>query len=243
MTASTRSKPDLCNVRVELAPDLLVIYHGINDIHDRIVWPSTKYRADNSGAILPTLQPLVVRSVWEEITFLRYFAIRLGVWESQNSLGRRLVTRPSSWLATEFSQQYGRNEYPTGVFAEVSVQAILEANDPRYFRSNLESMIAIASARDIEVVLVTFAHSPAFAGARTSSDEYRMAYDEHNQVLKSLSGPAHVFDFAAAMPDDEIYYTDGRHFTALGNKKRAELLVEFLLDQHLVVDQPGRGAG
>ena len=34
---------------LDLDPDLVIIYHGINDIHTRLVWPPEVYQGDNSA--------------------------------------------------------------------------------------------------------------------------------------------------------------------------------------------------
>ena len=36
-----------------LEPDMLIIYHAINDVWTRMVWPPQAYKADQSGAYLP----------------------------------------------------------------------------------------------------------------------------------------------------------------------------------------------
>jgi hypothetical protein len=34
---------------LDLKPDLLIIYHAVNDVHARLVWPPEAYKSDNSG--------------------------------------------------------------------------------------------------------------------------------------------------------------------------------------------------
>ncbi len=43
-----------------------------------------------------------------------------------------------------------------------------------------------------------------------------------------------VFDLAGAIPDEPRYFIDPIHFTAAGNRARASLLADFLVEQGLV---------
>ncbi len=35
---------------LDLDPDMVIIYHGVNDVGPRLVWPDDAYRGDNTGA-------------------------------------------------------------------------------------------------------------------------------------------------------------------------------------------------
>lgn len=223
---------------LRLEPNMVIIYHGINDIHPRLVWPPEVYQGDLSGARISNSWSLDAPELWEYSTILRMIAIRLNLIDSPISLDDTLITRPTTAYAPEFRQQVINGTYPSGIFETVSAQEMLETNKPIYFENNIRSMIAISKAYDIKPILITFAYSPNYDNnfPRVSSPEYQFAFAEHNEILKKLSTELDVelYDLEANMPDDTNYFTDGRHYTPEGNRLRAELIADFLISKALI---------
>ncbi len=119
----------------------------------------------------------------------------------------------------------------------VSANKMLDENSPKFFESNLRSIIAIAKANNIQVVFVTFATSiPQLFPEEpsVSSREYRRALAEHNEIIRKFAPEVNVFDFANVMSIDAKYYEDGYHFTLLGNEYFGELLANYLIEHHLI---------
>ena len=161
---------------LDLDPDLLIVYHGINDVHTRLVWPPAAYRGDNTGRWLPSESPIFMPSVWEHSTLLRTLMVRFALTRVHGSLARVLSPTPDSFRGAEFVRQKVRGEYPSGVFEEVGAFEMLETNEPTFFERNVRNMVAVAQSRDIGIVLSSFAYSPDFlAEPRVSSEEYAKA--------------------------------------------------------------------
>jgi lysophospholipase L1-like esterase len=222
---------------LDLDPDMIIVYHGINDIHSRLVWPPSAYRSDNSGARAAKTPNVRMPPIWEYSTALRALLVEMDIIEPHSALYWTLNPKASTYYADLFEEQYKKGTYPSGVFADVSAQEMLEENPPIYFERNLRSMVAIAGANEIDVVLVTFAYSPLFTKQpRVSSEEYRSAYAEQNEVIRQVAAGtgAYLYDFAQEMPTDEQYFADGRHFTAEGNRLRAGLFAAYLVDSGLL---------
>lgn len=221
---------------LSLDPDMVIIYHGINDIHPRLVWPPDAYQSDLSGARVHTSRRSPPR--WQYSTILRIMAIELKMIRSHSNLDDNLIGRPSTFYGLEFRNQVINGSYPSGIFKTVSAQEMLETNKPIFFENNIRSMIAISKAYDIEPILITFAYSPNYDNnfPRVASPEYQFAFAEHNEVLKELATELDIelYDLEAVMPDDVKYYTDGRHFTPEGNRYRANLIAEFLIANDLI---------
>lgn len=218
-----------------LKPDIIIIYHGINDIHSRIVWPHESYKADNSGERLANVVSIRIPHIIEYSNLCRFLLINLNISQPQNSLDFTLIDRPATFYADLHTQQYLTNSYPDGIFKEVSAMTMIEQNKPVYFESNIRSMVAIAKANNIKPVLVTFAHSALFPEhPRVSSPEYLKGYEEHNAVIRSLKDIAPVYDLEHNMPDARANYSDGRHFTKEGNMNRAELIAKYLTANNIV---------
>lgn len=213
---------------LDLEPDLIVVYHGVNDVHNRLVYPYEAYRGDNSGSRVPYVNP--EETFWDRSALLRILRTRFEL--------RRpvlLYIRTHDYLPTNFTMEFlfqkleGR--YPSGVFLEHSAEAMLKNNPPTYFKRNIENMVAICKVRGIKVVLMTFAWSSQFPKRPfASSNEYQEAYEEQNTVIKQLCNKAdiHCYDFADEMPMDPKYWQDGVHVNSLGAEMKAELLAQFL---------------
>jgi hypothetical protein len=96
---------------------------------------------------------------------------------------------------------------------------MIDANEPKYFRRNLENLVAVAERHGVAVVLVSFAYDPDYEPEpRVARPEYQQALDEHNEVIRSVSAEssASFFDFATVFPVDRGLFTDGRHVNEEG---------------------------
>jgi len=220
---------------LDLQPDLVIIYDGVNDVDARLVWPPKVYTGDSSGYArrLPATTPPLL----EQITLTRMVLVYFEWTEPHIALTRNFIDTPGTYVGNQFLNQYEDGIYPTDLFASAPVETILETNQPIYFERNLRNLIAIAAAHGVEVVLATFTASPAFVeNGRASSPEFLSAYVEQNRVLRTIAEttPAFLFDFAAAMPLEARYFSDGVHYSAEGNLLRGSLYARYLIDSGLL---------
>lgn len=146
---------------IELEPDLIIVYHGVNESHTRLVKPGT-YRSDNSGRRSRWIEPR--RTLLTRSAIGRIVGARLGLWE-QVGLGSFVTA--------------SQTELPRS--GDVKPQALeaLTAHPPEFFDRNLRSMVAIARAHQFQVVLATWAHTPAIND-----------YGTLPQYVRSFAGPA-----------------------------------------------------
>ena len=209
---------------LDVEPDMIIIYLNTNDVHARIVPPEI-YRSDNVGR----------RRLWnfEEYaltnTRLEYIPSRLL---QQLALLTGIADLPNRDLDTYVSQPCtGNNASPDCL--GMSFESVLEANPPIYYDRNIRSMVGIAQANNIDVVLMTWAHSPLFDDY-ASSNHYQQGYREHNEVMKiiSLDMDTYFYDFVADMPTDMEYWWDGRHLNNIGNQLKAELIAAHLVSEN-----------
>ena len=222
---------------LDLDPDMIIVYHGLNDIHSRIVWPPEAYRGDNSGRRAPNQTVSVMPSIFEHSTLLRIAMIETGISISPVTFERTIDRHPDTYLGALFAKQKSKGVYPTGIFREKSVRKILERNGPIYFDRNIRNIVTIAKSRGIKVVLSSFSYSPLFSELpRVSSQEYISAYEESNQLLEEIAGEMDVyfFDFASKFPTAKQWYTDGRHVNEDGAQLKAELFGAFLMEKQLL---------
>lgn len=220
---------------LDLEPDMIIIYHGVNDILARLVWPPEAYRGDNSGATTPVVMSMP--SILEYSTLLRYLMIRADLIKPHSSIDRHLAAPSDTYYAKEFYDQKVKRTYPDGVFKTVSAKEMLMTNKPTYFKRNIEHVVLIANHRGIKTVLATFAYSSEFADEPTvASEEYQAAHVEMNETLKSIAREMDVslFDFARLFPMDKRYYTDGLHVNIDGAKLKARLFADYLTENRLI---------
>lgn len=223
---------------LDLAPDMIVIYDALNDVHARFVWPPSAYKGDNTGEIYTTSY-ITMPGIFEYSTLLRILMINAGIIDSHSALERfgRADDSKITHYAPLFLKQKATNTYPEGIFKEVSAKKMLLTNKPIYFKRNISNIVSIAKDRDITTILVSFAYSPLFINEPVvSSEEYIFAYNEMNTVIRDIAEEMGVnfFDFANYFPKDKRYYSDGRHVNEEGVKLKAELFAEYLIKNKLI---------
>ncbi len=214
---------------LQLAPDVVIVYHGINDVHPRLVWPPEAYRRDQTGYIAPRL---LAPRWWEASSVLRTVAVLGGLVEPEASLGRLLGEPPPTAYSIEFWRQTKDGVYPRGIFAEVSAAKMLAANGPIHFEENLRDIVTISRASGVGTIFMTWAYAAETSTgkrARLETEEYQKAIEEQNDVIRRLSAELAVplLDLAAKpIPGDE--FVDGYHFSAAGNRRRAAMLADLV---------------
>ncbi|MFC1489463.1 SGNH/GDSL hydrolase family protein [Thermodesulfobacteriota bacterium] len=222
---------------LDLEPDMIIVYHGINDIHSRFVWPPNAYRGDNSGRRAHQVG-IIMPSILEYSTLLRALMIKMGKTTAHANFGRTIDRPPDTYYGSLFRKQTLEGVYPEGIFKEVSAEEMLKTNKPVFFERNIRNIVCIAKNMGIDVVLSSFAYSPLFIDQpRVSTQEYIAAYREHNSLLKEIARETDVnfFDFAGKFPIDKHYYTDGRHVNEKGSQLKAEFFGNYLIKKELIV--------
>lgn len=226
---------------LDLDPDMVIVYHGVNDIHPRLVWPPEAYQPDNSGRRQPVVASPFFPPLYERSAFLRYLLVSRGITEphSAQPIERILFTEgPKTSYHHRFFADWLNDRYPGPEFqaAGATVEDMLDANPPIWFERNLNVIASVCEAHDVDCMFATFAYSPRFPDARSSSPEYQRGYAEGNAVMTAVGErrDVPVYDFAADMPPDEKYWEDGRHVLLPGSRLKARLFGKFLVDNALI---------
>jgi len=205
---------------LDLDPDLVIIYHGTNDVHTRLVAPGS-YKGDNSGRRkrwgAPPVSLLIKHSYLSRIV--------------SSNLNLDLFRREGLGSFLNAPTYQGANSLNPAS----DPTALLDEHPPVFFRRNLINMTAIAKAHGVGVVLATWAHSTVFDDY-ASTPHYRAGYQESNAVVKevALEQGAWLFDFAGKMPTDRKYWADGRHVNEEGSLVKAGLFADFILGTGLL---------
>ena len=204
---------------LDIDPDLVIVYHGTNDVHTRLVSPDA-YKGDNSGRRKQWNPPDI--ALYEHSMLLRYISRKTGL-SSQAGLGT-LVNTPTFFGAG--GEQWRNTKGPV---AEQRAAELLKKNPPVYFRRNLTNMASLAKVNNVSIAFATWAHSPHF-NDYAATGVYQSGFRENNEVVKEVAAryDTYLFDFAAVMPQDGKYWSDGRHVNEAGALLKAELFADFI---------------
>jgi lysophospholipase L1-like esterase len=206
---------------LDLDPDLVIIYEGVNDVHARLVEPSA-YRGDDWGRRQAWRVPPV--GFWEHSTLLRILSRSMNITR-QVSVDDFVSS--NTYLSWPFENRLLEDHFDPA--------EILEENPPIYFRRNLENMIAVSKEHGMDIMFSTWAYSP-YLKDYASEDYYQQGFNENNDVVREVATNQHIplFDFAAVMPQDAKYWADGRHSNEAGALLKASLFAEFIDTQGLI---------
>jgi len=209
---------------LDLDPDLVIIYEGVNDVHARMVEPSV-YRGDDSGRRQAWRAPHV--ALWEHSALLRILSRTMN---ASRQVGIDDFVSSPTYLSWPFDYRVQEDN--------LDPVDILKENPPVYFQRNLENIVAVAKEHNVKIMFSTWAYSP-YLKDYASEGYYQQGFKENNDVVKEVAAAQHIplFDFAAVMPPDAKYWADGRHSNEAGALLKAKLFAEFIHTQRLIEQQ------
>lgn len=210
---------------LDLEPDAIVFYQGVNDLKSRFVWPPEAYRGDNSGH-RDLASTLVMPPLIEHSAVARVALTNLGLMVPHSDLERSLVRAPDENVWGEYRIQVKTKNYPSGTFADMPIKEMLAHNPPRYFERNMRLQIGMARARGAEVVLATFAHrAQSVARGPEVFGELDDAFEEMNDVVRRVAAESRtkLLDFGRYLARDPQYFMDEVHLTVAGAKEQGRV--------------------
>ena len=210
----------------DLEPDLIIIYHGINDVGVRLTDPAF-YDGLNTGKgyWVDRDDPLPPSVLWR-------FALRRLGFELPVAYELDTTFRRPDGIRSCDQDDSGLEPVCRG-FGMVASD-VLRANPPIYFERNLRNMIRLAQGMNSEVLLLTWAYSPLEfpeAGGGGMVHKYlQEGADEHNAIVRRLAEEEGTlyFDLAASMPVDAAYWVNGVHMKAAGTAEMARQIAVYL---------------
>lgn len=221
---SWESLGNLCYRVLDIEPDLVIVHHGVNDAHCRLVHPDF-YQSDNSGRRIPWTVPLDVKLLRYSL-LARIVGRQCGVWSHPgvDAFVRAPTCDPG---VSGASSRIGGDP-----------EAVLDRNPPIYFERNLGNMIGVARVNNVDVALSTWAHCPAIQDY-SSTPHYERAFKELNDVVRRLAAEqnVHCIDFEKVMSRDPKYWRDGRHVNEAGAALKAQLFADSLVQMVFGVNE------
>lgn len=220
----------------DLQPDLLIVHQSWGDIASRVVWPPEAYKGDNSGFLMPQLA--YKNPPWyEQSTLIRILLIQAGLTVPHAAMGKSVYNdAPTNHYFEVFSQRF-TGTFPAGIFTEVSVKQMLDANPPTYFKRNTDDLVLAAKARSIPIVLMSFHYSADAGPVWFGVEGFEEATIDQNEILKQIANNhgTPYFDIAAVFPKDTKYWIgDGIHTNEAGAELEGRLIADFLEQNGLV---------
>lgn len=195
---------------LELEPDLIIVFHAINDVFPRVM-PEQCYSGIRPYLGLPPnigfYQPAALD--FGPSTLYRFVAVNLG-W----------LPDPAG-QASGIEVQFQQSLCPQGRLNDL---ATLEANPPRYFERNLRSMVGIAQAHDVAVMFASWTYYDL-------RDWEVRGVAQHNAITEALAQELGLpfYDLAADYPRDiSLWAEDLQHMNGAGSRVQAGLFAEFM---------------
>lgn len=229
----------------DFKPDLVVIFHGINDVvrsFETDMFGDGPYMPDYRhyyGAVSNLVQPS--RTIWAGA------AAFTGHWFSDYRFDQVRIAGPEG---------KGLNGMITMFFPKTTPVEIKEWKSLPAFERNLRDFVAIAQSKNIPVLLatqaslyrndltpreqevLTFPLSHHFHGQRASLASMVDGMHRYNEVTRQIARETSVrfVDIEQKMPKTEQYLYDDVHYTADGNALIGNAFADDIVQWGLVPD-------
>lgn len=182
---------------IDLRPDVVIFYHGLNDLEASLTAPfapdyahsrknfGEAYARIRLASYLPNLR------AWKSYAYLKGRFLGFGNvrWDLLSSVRAKPADLDNPFMGLETE------------------------------RRNIEHLIHLCRANGIDVILSTFAYHVYH---QVRDDRRILKYQEgvrmENDMLRGLAGchSLPLVDIAALIPDDDAYFVDTVHFTPAG---------------------------
>jgi lysophospholipase L1-like esterase len=205
---------------LELEPDLLIYYEGVNDLSVRERSSTDCYAGENA---MRGLNP--VRGVFVERTgayppsvALRFVGVNTGLLP--NPLALDSAFEPSLVACAPDA-------------GDMTIEKRLSANTPRYFERNLRNLALLAQANGVQPVFSSWAYNVDAERPPLWREQIAL----QNSVLESLAQELGVpfYDLASSFPRNPAFWeADGIHMLSAGTQEQARQYAAFLVREGLV---------
>jgi lysophospholipase L1-like esterase len=201
---------------LELEPDMIVIFHAINDVFPRVM----------------------AEGCYAGITPYRGLPTNIGFYNPQGvdfgpSALYRFVAVNLGWMPDPAGQASGvevQFEQSLCPYERTNDIDVLEANEPIYYERNLRSMVGIAQAHNVAVMLASWTYYEL-------RDFEVRGVDQHNAISAALAEELGLpyYDLRADFPRDRsLWAEDLQHMNGAGSRIQAELFAAFMHDNALL---------
>lgn len=219
----------------DLEPDMVIIYHGVNDVGARLsdpdyfdgLYSAKGYWTDQNDPLPPS-------------SLLRFAMKRLG-FDLRADYTLDAKFRLADGIRGCLLEASATDSYCRGY--DMSASDALKANPPLYFERNMRNMIRLARGMNSEALLLTWAYSPLdFPIEGGGGMVYQYLQDgvgEHNAIVRKLAEEEDTlfYDLQASMPTALKFWVNGIHMKAAGAAEMARQVADYL-DSTGILAQP-----
>lgn len=196
---------------IDLQPDLVVLYHGFNDLEASLTAP---FSSDYSHSR---------KNFGETYTRIRLasYLPNLGFWKSYAFLKGRAMGFGNVRYDLVSSIRAGKADLDNPFMG-------LEAE-----RRNVRHLIHLCKANNIQIILSTFAYHVYDAVSQDRRAlKYRDGVKLENAMVQALAKEYDLplVDIAGLIPDDNDYFVDSVHFTPRGMQFLADQFADKIVD-------------
>jgi lysophospholipase L1-like esterase len=216
---------------LELQPDMIIVYYGVTDVSSRMVH-SDDYRGLNVRRELVDTSPTPLPA----IALYRFVRVNFFDVDYDSRFSERVIPIPGVRVCMQ--------EFVDDVFMcpnlDMTAIEVMESNPPIYFENNMRSIVAVAQAHDIQVLLSTLAYFPDegnFGIINFMAAEFRQdAIAEHNAIIREIGADFNVpvYDLFNRIEYNEALWADGQHVNELGAHVQAQHYADFLVENGLL---------
>jgi lysophospholipase L1-like esterase len=193
---------------LELNPDMIIVYHAINDLHTR---RAPEYNRENTG----------YRRYWNEKLPFKQKLLKHSLFVRQIALWTNSVKPAGVEHYTVHNQLF--NTKPD--------TSLLRINPPCYFEQNLNLISQIAKTNNIKTVFCSFVTNPTVKGHYSQWDYYKSGILEMNAVIKKVAEQRDdmMIDLNKTIPLDKNLWADGVHLNEKGAQLKAKQIANNLI--------------
>ncbi|MFH2137408.1 MAG: SGNH/GDSL hydrolase family protein [Candidatus Omnitrophota bacterium] len=195
---------------IDLNPDIIIFYVGFNDAWNRLVFSGFKNDYTHAQQSWKLAKP----SFWRKSRLLEVIA---------DLLGYPPIKDPHIH-SVAWKKKTGN---PENNLRNSSAEA---------FKRNLRTLIGIARTHGVIPILVTQATDFKDYPVQTYNNEWIRAMQEHTEITKQVANEMSVdlIDINSLMIDQKEYFADVLHMNIKGNRKRAQIIAEYLVKNKLI---------
>jgi len=194
---------------IHLDPAIIIFYVGFNDAWTRLMF--SDFKMDYSHAQKSWMEPKF--PFWRYSRFLDVVAGKLGYPSAKPHIH-----------SVAWRKMSGK---PEANFRNSSADA---------FRANLMTLISIARTHGAVPILVTQATDFKNHPLPENNKVWMQAMGEHMNIINQVAGNMSVdlINVRSPMSDKKEYFLDVLHMNGEGNKKRAEIIADYLIRNKLI---------
>lgn len=187
---------------IDTKPDVIILYHGYNDVRTYL---SKNFKSDYSHSRLNLSEKLVKLKFSILIpsfpfTFLNFFI--------------------NKWFPFSLSNSLVEIIHKQNIDININPDKGLKT-----FERNIQNIIDICKAKNIDIILSTFCHI-MYKGIENDalSVKYKEIIEKENDIIKSLAdkNEIKIVDNAKFVPKEEKFFLDSVHFSHLGMELLAQ---------------------